>query len=287
MKTGSERKPRTVSKHSFDVLLPTIRKPGSEIWVTFNPDLEEDDAWQRFVLWTAPGSMVQQINWSDNPWFPAELRTEKDHLKTRDIDAYENVWEGRCRSHVIGALWTKEIFEANRQPRAQSEKEREALMATLRRVVIAIDPSGCAGEEDKRSDEIGIVVAGIGHDGIARVLEDATGRYSPDEWANKALALFDRWKGDKIVAETNYGGAMVDSTIRTARRTAPVKLVNASRGKVCSGPSRFPRSMIRARSGTLASSRNWSGSSAIFRPQGIWARGRRITPTRRYGHLPN
>ena len=60
----------------------------------------------------------------------------------------------------------------------------------------------------------------------------STGRYSPDGWANKALALFDRWKGDKIVAEQNYGGAMVESTIRTARRTAPVKLVNASRGKM-------------------------------------------------------
>ena len=73
---------------------------------------------------------------------------------------------------------------------------------------------------------------GKGHDGLARILEDATGRYSPDEWANKALALFDRWKGDKIVAEKNFGGAMVESTIRTARRHAPVKLVNASRGKV-------------------------------------------------------
>jgi phage terminase large subunit-like protein len=105
-------------------------------------------------------------------------------------------------------------------------------LAKLRRVVIAIDPSGCAGESDSRSDEIGIVAAGVGHDGVGRILEDVTGRYSPDGWANKALALFDRWKADKIVAEKNFGGAMVESTIRTARRTAPVKLVNASRGKV-------------------------------------------------------
>ena len=98
--------------------------------------------------------------------------------------------------------------------------------------MIAVDPSGCAGEEDKRSDEIGVVAVGLGHDGIGRVLEDATGRYSPDEWANKTLELFDRWKADKIVAERNFGGAMVESTIRTARRTAPVRLLNASRGKV-------------------------------------------------------
>jgi phage terminase large subunit-like protein len=85
-----------------------------------------------------------------------------------------------------------------------------------------IDPSGCGGEEDQRSDEIGIVALGLGHDGIARVLEDATGRYSPDGWANKTLEVSDRWKADKIVAEVNYGGAMVEATIRTARRYASI-----------------------------------------------------------------
>ena len=98
--------------------------------------------------------------------------------------------------------------------------------------MIAVDPSGCAGERDKRSDEIGIVAVGLGHDGMGRILEDATGHYSPDGWAHKALELYDRWKGDKIVAETNFGGAMVESTIRTARKRAPIKLLNASRGKV-------------------------------------------------------
>ena len=78
---------------------------------------------------------------------------------------------------------------------------------------IAVDPSGCAGEEDKRSDEIGIVAAGIGHDGIGRVLEDATGRYSPDGWANKTLQLFDRWKADRIVAERNLG-CLADAAFR-------------------------------------------------------------------------
>jgi phage terminase large subunit len=72
---------QTVSKNSFDVLIPTIRKPGSQIWVTLNPDLEEDDAWQRFVVWPLRGSIVRQVNWSDNPFFSDELRAEKDHLK--------------------------------------------------------------------------------------------------------------------------------------------------------------------------------------------------------------
>jgi hypothetical protein len=223
---------QTVSRNSFDVLIPTIRKKGSQIWVTLNPDLEEDDAWQRFVVWPLPGSIVRKVNWSDNPFFSDELRAEKDHLKARDLDAYENVWEGRCRSHVQNALWEKEIFGAGREPAPETENERAALLARLVRVVIAIDPSGCAREDDSRSDEIGIVAVGRGHDGLARILEDATGRYAPDGWANKGLELYDRWKADKIVAERNFGGAMVESTIRTARRLAPVKLVNASRGKV-------------------------------------------------------
>ena len=224
---------QTVSKNSFDVLIPTIRKAGSEIWVTLNPDLEDDDAWQRFVVGPPRAdAIVQPVNWMDNPWLTDELRAEKDHLRALDLDAYENVWGGRCRAHVENALWKMEIFGANRERAPETEKEREVLLSTLSRVVISIDPSGCAGENDKRSDEIGMVVAGKGHDGLARILEDATGRYSPDEWANKALLLFDRWKGDKIVAEKNFGGAMVESTIRTARRHAHVKLVNASRGKV-------------------------------------------------------
>ena len=124
------------------------------------------------------------------------------------------------------------MFAENRDPAPENEAERAKLRAKLRRVVISIDPSGCSGEQDRRADEIGIIAIGVGHDGIARVLEDATRRYSPNEWAMKTLKLFDRWRADKIVAEVNYGGAMVESTIRTARRHAPIKLLNASRGKV-------------------------------------------------------
>jgi hypothetical protein len=223
---------QNVSKQSYDVLIPTIRKPGSEIWITFNPDLEEDEVYQRFIVWPRPDARVQKMNWNDNGWLPEELRKEKDHLKARDLEAYNNVWEGHCRSYVAGALWTKEVFAENRDPAPENEAERATLLATLRRVVISIDPSGCSGEQDRRADEIGIIATGVGHDGIARVLEDATGRYAPHEWANKALELSDRWKADKIVAEVNYGGAMVEATIRTARRYGPIKVLNASRAKV-------------------------------------------------------
>lgn len=97
------------------------------------------------------------------------------------------------------------------------------------RVVVAVDPSG-ASDADSDSDAIGIVVAGIGIDGNAYVLEDCTVKAGPGTWGRVAVSAFDRHQADTIVAEGNFGGAMVQQTIQVAGRV-PVKLVTASRGK--------------------------------------------------------
>lgn len=107
----------TVSKASWDVLIPTIRKDGSEIWLTFNPELEDDETYQRFVVSRPPGCEVVKINWSDNPWFPDVLRQEKDYLKQKDPTAYENVWEGNCKAAVEGAIFAKEMQKAAQEGR--------------------------------------------------------------------------------------------------------------------------------------------------------------------------
>lgn len=86
-----------VSEESWEKLIPTIRTPGSEIWVTFNPDLRTDPTYKRFVLAPPPGAVVQEINWTDNPWFPEELKVEKDYLASVDPEAYAHVWLGHCR----------------------------------------------------------------------------------------------------------------------------------------------------------------------------------------------
>jgi phage terminase large subunit len=103
---------QTVSKASWDTLIPTIRKEESEIWITFNPELEADETYQRFVAKPPPGAIVEKVNWSDNPWFPAVLRAEKDDLRTRDPDAYLTVWEGHCRQTLDGAIYANEIRAA-------------------------------------------------------------------------------------------------------------------------------------------------------------------------------
>ncbi len=103
---------QTTSRLSWNILIPTIRKQGSEIWISFNPELETDETYQRFVL-KPPADCIQiKINWSDNPWFPETLMLEKDALKDRDLEAYNQVWEGLCRQSVDGAIFAKELQQA-------------------------------------------------------------------------------------------------------------------------------------------------------------------------------
>jgi phage terminase large subunit len=100
---------QVVSKRSWDILLPTIRKPHSEIWITFNPELDTDETYQRFVAKPPEGSIVVKMNYTDNPWFPEVLEFERKALLARDPEAYRNVWEGECRSAVEGAIYAKEV----------------------------------------------------------------------------------------------------------------------------------------------------------------------------------
>jgi phage terminase large subunit len=102
----------TVSKNSWEILIPTIRKAGSEIWISFNPELEEDETYQRFVVSPPKESVVVKMNWRDNPWFPDVLKGEMAELKERSEADYLNIWEGEPRSAVEGSIYEKELREA-------------------------------------------------------------------------------------------------------------------------------------------------------------------------------
>ena len=108
---------QTVSKSSWDTLIPTVRKEKSEIWVTFNPELDTDETYKRFVVHPPSNAVVQKVNWSDNPWFPQVLKDEKDDLKERDLDAYLNVWEGNTRQVLDGAVYANELRKAQEENR--------------------------------------------------------------------------------------------------------------------------------------------------------------------------
>ena len=98
-----------VSKRSWETLIPTIRKDGSEIWISFNPELDTDETYKRFVLDPPASAVVVPIGWRDNPWFPAVLQAEKDELARKDPDAYQTIWEGKCRQALAGAIYENEL----------------------------------------------------------------------------------------------------------------------------------------------------------------------------------
>jgi len=108
---------QSVSSNSWNILLPTIRKIDSEIWVSFNPELPTDETWKRWVLQPPENAVVQKINWSDNPYFPEVLDLERRALQGRDIEAYNNVWEGIPRQTVNGAIFAKEVTMADLEGR--------------------------------------------------------------------------------------------------------------------------------------------------------------------------
>ena len=104
-----------ISVESWKVLIPTIRKEGSEIWVTFNPDQEDDPTYQKFVVNPPDDAIIRMVNWRDNPWFPDTLRAEKDYCLRVDKDAYEHIWEGNTRrisnAIIFSGKWEEKAFE--------------------------------------------------------------------------------------------------------------------------------------------------------------------------------
>lgn len=117
-----------------------------------------------------------------------------------------------------GALWTRGLIERNRVQKAPE----------MQRVIVAIDP---AATNTMQSDETGIGAAGLGVDGNYYVLEDVSGRYTPDGWATAAWKLYTRLEADRIVGEVNNGGDMIEYTLRTINNNISYKAVHASRSK--------------------------------------------------------
>lgn len=106
-----------VSKRSWDILIPTIRKDGSEIWTSFNPELETDETYKRFVTSHPLGIEPVKVNWRDNPWFPAVLMQEMTDLRAKDPESCDHVYEGMCKQVVEGAIYRKELIAAEKDGR--------------------------------------------------------------------------------------------------------------------------------------------------------------------------
>jgi predicted phage terminase large subunit-like protein len=129
--------------------------------------------------------------------------------------------KGELLDDVPGALWKRALLDEHR---VAPERCPE-----MQRIVVGIDPATTHGED---SDQTGMAVAGLGVDGEYYVFEIAGYRMSPLAWAKRGLMLLEDYEADRIVAESNQGGDLVESNIRTVRAGAPVKLIHAKRGKI-------------------------------------------------------
>lgn len=134
---------------------------------------------------------------------------------------------------VPGALWTRSMLDSARIPLRPDGTLPK--LPDMQRIVVAIDPAITAPTDGvvlEETAETGIMIAGLGVDGRGYVFADLTCRLGPDGWARKAIAGYDLYRADTLVAEKNQGGAMVESVLRSVRQNIPIQMVHASRGKV-------------------------------------------------------
>ena len=143
---------------------------------------------------------------------------ELQHMSSRNRKRF---LDGDYAEATESALWTPESID----------KSRTSEEYDLTRVVIAVDPSGADDDPDKNNDAIGIIITGMTQQGYAVVLADYTVKASPAVWGKIVGDQFDNYAANIVVGEVNYGGAMVEHIIQTARPGTPYKQVTASRGK--------------------------------------------------------
>lgn len=214
---------QTCTTRSLELLRPTLRAPGSELWFSWNPRSATDPV---DALLRAPnlptGTVVVECNYDDNPYFPAELEQERAFDEQNNPQRYNHIWRGGYQPQAVGAIWTAANINANRIAERPDN---------LTRIVVGVDPATSSG---RLSDSTGIIAAGAtigGMNAHGYVLADWSVKGKPEEWARRAVALFDVLDADCVVVEKNQGGDMCRSTLQAVRRSLPIKLVSATRGK--------------------------------------------------------
>ncbi|MEM7046038.1 MAG: PBSX family phage terminase large subunit [Pseudomonadota bacterium] len=209
-----------LSSRSLELLLPTIRTRGSELWFNWNPRLQTDPVDRMFRgKAAAKNALVVQANYDANPFFPPELEEERLRSCEADPVRYAHIWEGAYEPIAVGAIWDPQTIEDHRVPSPPQD---------LGRIVVAVDP---AISSDEGANEHGIVVVGMGTDDRAYVLDDLSATGKPDVWGERAVAAYDKWGADAVVIEVNQGGEMGESVLRSFRRSLPIRPVRARHGK--------------------------------------------------------
>lgn len=203
-----------------------------------NPPSKLHWSYQLFVAKQKPGTREPLPNPDDYVEMAINPIDNRENLQDKYFEILASMSEsqrlrferGEWSSEVNGALWELDWFDTNRAAFVDGQVICNGMPIKLRRVIVGVDPSGTRG--DGHGDGIGIVAAGLGIDGRYYVLEDASCRLSPEGWARRVVAAYHRHSADRIVAEANFGGAMVESVIRLADPHVAYRSVHASRGKM-------------------------------------------------------
>lgn len=207
------------SAGSWRTLRPTIRAENSEIWASWNPRFPSDPIDQFFRGPTPPeDAIIRKVNYDHNKFFPQVLRAEMEEDRRRDPAMFAHVWMGEYMPRVSGAIFDMENIHTNRREEAP----------VMNRILVSVDPAVSA---EMGSDEHGITVGGLGEDQRGYLLDDVSMKGSPRQWAERAIATYDRWEADAIVVERNQGGDMVKHTLQSVRPGIKVVEVTATRGK--------------------------------------------------------
>lgn len=212
-----------------------------------NPVGRRHWSYQLFIKKEKPGTTEPVARPEDYVHLQMNPEDNRENLPAQYFDTLQGFTarkrrrflEGKFAQDIEGALWKEEALEAAHDGGSfnlgafNCRDDFEAAVETLDRVIVGVDPSGASSEtsEGPVANDIGIVVCGKGRSGTGYVLEDASINAGPAEWGAAVVKAFDRWKGDRVVAERNFGGEMVRFVLLSARSTLPVTITTSSRGK--------------------------------------------------------
>ena len=202
----------------IDLSIRSKERPNRVILV-MNPSYKSHWIHKEFIIKERKDTTYIHTTYLDNKENLSEsFLQQAERTRQENLHRYEHLFLGKWLDDAEGMLWNRPIIDRSRMPTAPE----------LQRIVVAIDPAVTANME---SDETGIIVCGKDKAGYGYVLEDLSGKYSPNQWGAIAVKAREKWNADCIVAEKNQGGDMVESVIRSAGERQRVKLVTATKGK--------------------------------------------------------
>ena len=211
-----------VDEDVFDRIDLSIRTKGmtNRVMIVMNPSYKSHWIHKRFLAKGKKSDTTYiHTTYLDNAInLSASFLEQANRVKQENLLRYEHLFLGKWLEDAEGLLWNRAIIA----------KAFIDVAPKLKRIVVAIDPAVTATSE---SDETGIIVCATDYNDKGYILEDLSGKYSPNEWAIIAVKAVDRWNADCIVAEKNQGGDMVESVLRSQGAKNRVKLVTATKGK--------------------------------------------------------